>query len=593
MRAPTADSLLEQPDVKDATFVHSASTNLEYWIVATSWLVAALLGAVHAWADRFTMGSDGLSYLEIGEAYLRGDWGAAINGYWSPLYSWLLGLTLLILRPTPYWEFPAVHLVNFGIYLCALGCFHFFLRQLIAYHRTRTLESQISSLPAWAWWTLGYSLFIWSSLTKIPLSLVTPDQCVAAFVLLAAGILLRIRGGSVSWVTFALLGLVLGFGYLAKAPMFPLAFVFIGVGVLAVGTLRRGMALGAVSLASFLLISGPFIVALSITKGRLTFSDTAKLNYIFRMNRPPPRHWQGTWPPGIGKPEHPTRKIFDQPAVYEFASPVAGTYPPWYDPSYWNEGMSPNVDLRKQLKIIISNFRHYFRGFLTFRSGVIAGFIILPLLLAGALGLIRIRDFAQQSTLLLPALAGLGMYSLVSMDGRYTAPFSVLFWLGIISAVRLPESQVAGTLVRGIILFVAASIMTTLVVFTGPKAKTAAYELLNRVDHSAHIHWQVAEDLKKMGVRPGDQVGIIGQGTYKFYAHWARLARVKIVAEIISRDVDEFEAADEAKRFRVMEAFGKAGARVVVADDLPASVFADGWRKVRDTNYFAYLLPQS
>ena len=269
----------------------------------------------------FYHGHDGLSYLEIGEAYLRGDWGAAINGYWSPLYSWLLGLTLLILRPTPYWEFPAVHLVNFIIYLCALGCFHFFLRELIAYHRTRTLERHVLSLPAWAWWALGYALFIWSSLTMIPLSLVTPDLCVAALVFLAAGILLRIRCGSISWVTFSLLGLVLGFGYLAKAPMFPLAFVFIGVGVLAVGNLRRGMALGAVSLASFLLISGPFILALSITKGRLTFGDTAKLNYIFRMYRAPTRHWQGTWPPAIGKPEHPTRKIFDRPRGLRVCKP--------------------------------------------------------------------------------------------------------------------------------------------------------------------------------------------------------------------------------------------------------------------------------
>ena len=30
----------------------------------------------------------------------------------------------------------------------------------------------------------------------------------------------------------------------------------------------------------------------------------------------------------------------------------------------------------------------------------------------------RIRDFAQQSTVLLPALAGLGMYSVVSMDAE-------------------------------------------------------------------------------------------------------------------------------------------------------------------------------
>ena len=32
--------------------------------------------------------SDGVSYLDIGDAYFRGDWKAAVNAYWSPVYSW-------------------------------------------------------------------------------------------------------------------------------------------------------------------------------------------------------------------------------------------------------------------------------------------------------------------------------------------------------------------------------------------------------------------------------------------------------------------------------------------------------------------------
>src|SRR5688500_9965534 len=33
-----------------------------------------------------TMSPDALSYLEVGEAWWRGDFSNAINGYWSPLY---------------------------------------------------------------------------------------------------------------------------------------------------------------------------------------------------------------------------------------------------------------------------------------------------------------------------------------------------------------------------------------------------------------------------------------------------------------------------------------------------------------------------
>ncbi len=39
---------------------------------------------------------DGLSYLRIAEHYAAGDWDLAINGYWGPLYSWLLTPLLLV-----------------------------------------------------------------------------------------------------------------------------------------------------------------------------------------------------------------------------------------------------------------------------------------------------------------------------------------------------------------------------------------------------------------------------------------------------------------------------------------------------------------
>src|SRR6266704_6885585 len=95
------------------------------------WIVALALGAAQAWTTRFTMNPDGISYLDIGDAYWRGDWHNAINAYWSPLYSWILGFFLKVLKTTAYWEYPMVHLVNFLIYAAALGCFEFFLVTVI------------------------------------------------------------------------------------------------------------------------------------------------------------------------------------------------------------------------------------------------------------------------------------------------------------------------------------------------------------------------------------------------------------------------------------------------------------------------------
>ena len=66
--------------------------------------VVLILGFIQVWVNRFYMAFDGVSYLDMANAYLRGDWHTAINGYWNPLYSWLLGIGFLVLRPSAYWD---------------------------------------------------------------------------------------------------------------------------------------------------------------------------------------------------------------------------------------------------------------------------------------------------------------------------------------------------------------------------------------------------------------------------------------------------------------------------------------------------------
>src|SRR5258708_5236470 len=186
------------------------------------WGVALTLGAAEAWATRFSMNPDGISYLDIGDAYWRGDWHNAINAYWSPLYSWILGFFLKVLKPSAYWEYPMVHLVNFLIYVAALGCFEFFLSTFIADRRRRDLELLPvgkTGLPVFVWWLLGYSLFLSTSILLVGLYLVTPDMGVTAMVYLASAFVLKIAGGSSRRSTYVSLGLVLGFAYLAKSVM--------------------------------------------------------------------------------------------------------------------------------------------------------------------------------------------------------------------------------------------------------------------------------------------------------------------------------------------------------------------------------------
>ncbi len=153
---------------------------------------AIALAGLQAWIHRHAMNPDGISYLDLGDAFYRGDFDTAVNAYWSPFYPWFLGTVLGVLRPSANWEFTVVHFVNFSIFMACLMAFEFFLRQLLASRRT-THSAASDSLPDWMLVGFLYSLFIWSSCYLIGVTVVTPDLCVATIVYLAAGLIVRFR----------------------------------------------------------------------------------------------------------------------------------------------------------------------------------------------------------------------------------------------------------------------------------------------------------------------------------------------------------------------------------------------------------------
>ena len=557
-------------------------------LICSLWSLAVILGAIDAWYYRHNMSPDGISYLDVADAYLRGDWEMAINGYWSPLYSWLLGVAMMLLSPTPYWEASVVHLVNLVIFLGTLASAHFFLREFLSCHAERVVrhseEQNLISLPGWAFWVLGYVLVIWSSLNLISIREESPDMCVAAFVYLAAGVLLRIRRGLASALTFALLGVILGFGYLSKAAMFPLSFIFLGVSLFSVGNLRQALPRVLSALVIFLLVGGPFLFALSKAKGRLTFGDVGKLAYVWFVHDVTPFiHWQGEG--NVGVPKHATRRIFSAPIIYEFASPNMGTYPPWYDPSYWYEGVRVGFDWKAQLAVLVENIRGYFRTFFeSVQSGLIVGFLILYTM--GRRGWFCVRDLLGQWNLLIPAMTAFGMYSLVYIETRYIGAYVVLLWLGIAAGVQLPESQQSRRLATTVSMAMILLVTSTVMGLNLDRAYTVGRYLLKWRDPRPHFQWHVANSLQSLGVEKGDRVASIGRS---FDAYWARLARVQIVAEIPKKQAFDFWAADPVIKSQVIKAFASTGAKIIVAD-VGSLITGEDWKRIANTRYYVYLL---
>jgi hypothetical protein len=550
-------------------------------------LLAVTLAGLHAWtaARSHSMNADGVVYLDIGDAYFRGDWDTAVSTVWSPLYSWILGAVIWLAEPPMRWEFPLVHLVNFLIFLLALAAFEFMWRQL-----RPAGNGQSSGLPEWGWQGVGYALFIWAALTQIQVWAVTPDMLMAALLFVAAGLLAQIRAGQDSWRRFALLGGLLGLGYLSKAIMLPVSIFFLAAGFVAAPNWRRAAAGTAVALFCFLVVAGPFIGLISARNGRFTYGDAGKYTYIRHVNHVIYPHWQGE-PPGDGAPLNPSRRIFDDPPIYEFAEPVGGTYPISHDQTYWYEGAVVRFDLGNQLRQLLLSGLDFADLFIWQQAAVLlsAALIYLWRPPVWSFSLAGIRVWLLSGIGLLAML----LYAPILVAGRYVGAFVLLFWSDLLAQARLPAFPQTRRVLNSLSLLMILFLLTNVFLFNlhrfvklsdagGPPPVTAV---------AGPPAWpgEVAEQLWAMGVEPGDQVAVIG---YAFDSFWARLARVKIVAETLGWQADALWLGDPGFQQEVLAAFASAGAKAVVAEYVPAYANLPGWRQVGDSNFYIYLLAE-
>lgn len=566
----------------------NARTDLLRWVKNILRLIAVGLGSVHAWAaaTSHSMNADGVSYLDIGDAIFHGDWATGLSAVWSPLYAWILGAVMRLFDPPMEWEFPLVHIVNYLIFLFALVCFEFFWRQLVQYHQKVVEKGDgqgLTGWPDWMFWAVGYLLFITATLTLIEIWSVTPDMLMAAFVLLASGLLVKIRLGSSNWRIFLLLGLVLGVGYLAKEIMMPVAILFLGIAFFTVEDKRLAVRYVPLILVSYLLVTVPYSLVFSAVRGDTTFGGAASFTYAKHVNGVPFAHWQGL-PPGSGTPEHPTRQIFDEPPIYEFATPVAGTYPVSFDPAYWNAGLTAHFDLRQQLDALIVSGLFYLDLLFYQYGALLIGVVSLYIL--GRYPSLRLPDFLSRWGLVVVALAVFGFYGIVLVSGRYIGVFVILFWADLLANIRLPDSQALRKLVPILGSLIIIFLLANLVSFSlsGYQDLGAAANAASSMGGQAP-EWpgEVAQALLDSGLQAGDPVAIIGYG---FDSFWARLARVKIVAEMPINEAELFWTAGPELQMEVIEAFANSGAKAIVAETVPDYASLPGWEQVGNSNYY-------
>jgi hypothetical protein len=389
-------------------------------IRVAAWVAIGVLTLFQAYAHRYAVGPDGISYLDLSDAIVTGDLSRLVNLYWSPLYPTIIGVARFVISVKPTAEIQIVHAVNFAMFVAMFAAFEYLLisiRELAKQTRNSILGGVAGEIGA-------YAIFGFTAFVMLPQELTTPDLVSGACMLGAFGALLRLQQGSKQEMRDAVvLGLCLGLGGLAKSFLVPWAIVcFV---VLFLATRGRGLRSLAVSGALWFVVIAPWILVLSHSAGRFTFGDTGRLTYAWYVNGQSAPSGGGV---PLGARTQVTEAILTGVGV---TGPAPGTDPMWFDPARWNTMVKPYWNLHEQLATIYTLQIFYLQS--------LTPLVFFIFLIITAPRGSRRRIWWNGWVIFVPALAGIGAYALVLVTARYVMPFVLAGTLALLATIPRPR----------------------------------------------------------------------------------------------------------------------------------------------------------
>ncbi|HEY8108892.1 MAG TPA: hypothetical protein VIF43_02705 [Patescibacteria group bacterium] len=360
--------------------------------------VAALL-LIAAFSSLRLLNLDSVNYISIAQLYADGHWKEAVNGYWSPLFSWLL---------VPFVKLgidgqvaSRILMILFALGNLALG--HRLVRKYAADKGTRAA-------------TIIYHLAMVPLLIVAVRGVITPDLLTVFFVLSLLTVLTgAARRKDRSRRTLVFIGLLAAAGYFAKAFLLPFFVVMgaawffaLGEGGLTARFTDRLKRFGLV-LAAFAITILPWVAALSLKYEHATTGNSGEYSLAY------------IGPNNVG---HPGRNGLLSPphdfSLGPMEDPSTHPYLPW-SPLQSREDFEYYVDY-----LVNQNFEAVNRVLTTLSPYLLGVLLVLVgLLVAGKV------DRRQRDFLTLIALMSLvylsGYYALhVEGGGRYLWPVLVL-----------------------------------------------------------------------------------------------------------------------------------------------------------------------
>ncbi len=498
------------------------------------YLMAAGIGARCAFAARYAVpGPDGVGYLDVAKAYLHHDWHTAINGYWGPLYSWVIALAMWIFPPSIKTELPLVRTVNFVVFLLALYAFGACWRAIGMQRRTNDLASSVPELFPESWTIFGYALFVSAAAWYV--GSVVPDLVVAAIVFATVIVILKLEdGGKHSVAAYAACGALMALGYYAKVILF-----YFGLFLLLALTIRhlriKSYARPLVAALTFAVLISPFAFFLSKSLGHFTIGETGRLNYAWLAGVPETVTWVNGNPDSAPTPIYPGPRLHENPTVFEVPRLPSVTYAPWYDASRYDVRSRAHFDPRSQLRRFIINLRVLDVVVLQVEGSLLLSLVILVLCAPRSF----FQRLMQNWLYVIPVLIIVAMYTLVFMTPRYLLAFLPLLWGFALASVVVPahlRDAVRPVILAGLIVF-------------GLHVVPGFVHFLFSEDQSSKAEILIAEELPSFGIKRGAVVASIGDGQS---ATWAQLAGVSIAGEIWSRDAESFWSSSRSDQEKIV-----------------------------------------
>jgi hypothetical protein len=575
-------------------------------------LVAAVTYS-YALYDRFQLDGDAIAYMDIGDNLRVHRWAGIVNGYWHPMYPAFLSLGHILLRATLPTELRAYYFVNFAIFLLEMLAIVAFADALLRLRATLQ-----PAVPSAANFLLGrtplrylaVALLVVASQRELSMAKVRPDALLQAFLLLGLSALLTHLATSRLRYA-ALMGLALGCAYLTKS----FAFLFAFLCIFALAAFRwlwlkhkptQIVPAAIVALATFAIVAGPYVAALSRQHGRLDFGDSGSLNYAWFVAGTEKMHLQPYQTSQFGSSEvhlkHPERELLHSPLILSYAEMPYGTYPDWFDATYWNDQIKPHFNLRGELSRGERNCVLVVRYLFNHPEAI----ILLALFLAlGARPMLRAKSGSPASNpfWIAPLLLGMaiwGIYAIVNTEERYVTVAYLIIILTLFASLRLPDSDANATaLAPGLRPTANALIFLLALLAVGESLRTVLEDRRNLSVAGPLRGWyspamaQAAQGLHSLGVQPGDTVACVGFVACLDDQYWARLAGVRILTEVYDPRLHTYIfLSGLSNRDQVISVVRAQGDKVLVADFGQARVsdadpFFRSWHQLGDTTFYA------